>query len=43
MDYQNSERQKVKAGSEVYRKGKTFKDPNTEMLMMLSGRPGGCS
>lgn len=43
MDNQNSERQTVKAGSEVYRKEKTFKDLNTEMLMLLSGRPGGCS
>lgn len=40
---QNSERQAVKAGSEVYRKEKTFKDPSTQMLMLLSGRPGGGS
>lgn len=42
MDYQNSERQKVKPGSEVYRKEKSFKDHNVEMLIMLSGRPRGC-
>lgn len=37
MEYQNSERQKVKAVSEVYRKGRTFEDPNAEMVMLLSG------
>lgn len=43
MDYQNSERQKVKAGSEVYRKKKSFRDRNIEKLIMLSGTPRGCS
>lgn len=42
-DCQNSVRQEVKAGSEVYRKERSFKDHNIEMLIMLSGRPRGCS